>query len=116
MVLDKLELGLFKMINVLHFADGNKNVGFVNPNLSSIKISALEKLVNTLYSIYGKDTNTTPLGAFTSNDQSAVQSVIDDPVNGFWIGRMWSSDKLGIMLSIDDEGLVLFIHGAPRSI
>ncbi len=76
MALDNLELGLFKIVNVFHFSDGNKNVDFRNPNLSSIKITALEKLINTLYSLYGKDSNKTPLGAFTSDDQFAVYKTL----------------------------------------
>ena len=93
MALDNLELGLFKIVNVFHFSDGNKNVDFRNPNLSSIKITALEKLINTLYSLYGKDSNKTPLGAFTSDDQFAVQNVIDDPINVFSIGNLGCRDR-----------------------
>ncbi|MCX6165456.1 MAG: hypothetical protein NTU73_11470 [Ignavibacteriae bacterium] len=116
MTLNKPELGLFKLIKILQFDDGNKNMELINPNLSSIKIVELEKLVNTLYSFFGKDSNITPLGAFTSDDQHSIEDVILDPINGFWVGRMWSDiEKHGVRISIDDEGLSLFIHCVPQN-
>lgn len=116
MALNKPELGLFKLIKILQFDDGNINMELINPNLSSLKIVYLEKLVNTLYSFYGKDSNITPLGAFTSDDQHSIEDVILDPINGFWIGRMWSDlDKQGVRISIDDEGLSLFFNASHET-
>ncbi|MFI5252385.1 MAG: hypothetical protein ACHQQQ_08150 [Bacteroidota bacterium] len=115
LVLDKPELGLFKMASIKQFLSGSKNIGLYNYNIASIKIPALEKLINTLYSFYGKDSNTTPLGLFTSYDQHAIEKLISNPNDGFWMGRDWNLGDQAISINLDDEKLELFIHGVPPS-
>ncbi len=115
LALDRAELGLFKMMRILQFQNGAKNVGFYNPNLASVNVSSLERLINTLYSFYGNDSNVIPRGAFTAEDQHDVQSTISDPDNNFWIGRQWTNlDKHAVMLTLDNNGLELFVHGVPK--
>ena len=104
------------MVKILMFSDGSKNVALSNPNLESVNLVALEKLVNLLFSFYGPDSNATRQGAFTGEDQRAVKGVIADPNNGFWIGRHWSDlGTHAVRIDLNEEGLEVFIHGVPKN-
>ncbi|MCZ2395008.1 MAG: hypothetical protein LC100_00525 [Chitinophagales bacterium] len=94
------ECNLFDTIEIKQFADGTKNIFFINHQLDDVKIADVQKLVDDLYMVFGQDDNYK--GKFNSKDKEDYLS--DDFYTLF--GRYWGTEgkiKTPIDLSIDRE-------------
>ncbi len=93
---DDFEFGLFDCIDVKTFKGlPNKNIIFTNEPIvfGDFEFQRIEKLINNLYQIYGKDNLGN--GKYSADDKDAIEFG--------YLSRHWSENKNPAMLSFDEE-------------
>jgi len=73
--LDYLECGIFNKIEILKFTEGGMNVTFKSGISTTLNITKLKDLVNSLFQIYGNDSD--GRGKFTNQDINEYYGVFD---------------------------------------